>query len=633
MCGIAGTIDVAGRPVSAEVLARACARMRHRGPDDAGTFIHHHATLSVGLAAVRLAIVDPTSASRQPMTVGDGRYVLVFNGEIYNQRALRRELESGGWRFRTSSDTEVLAAWCAAQGPEGLGALNGMFALAFFDTVERCGFIARDRFGIKPLLVARHPRGFCFASEMRALAAFCDWERAVDHDALAHYLAFGYFAAPRSVYRDVTRVMPGDFHRFDAHGLHAGEAYSIPACTAPDLSDQAAVRTRLRGCIAEAVARRRMADVPLGAFLSGGVDSAIIATHLAEATTAAIPTFAIGFTDAPRYDETRHARRMADHLGSDHHELRLSFADVIATLPDMLDQAGEPFFDSSLIPTACVSRLARDHVKVCLSGDAGDELFGGYWRYLGHAAVDGYRQFPKWLRRGVCEPLLRACGASKRSSWGNRVRQFRKLLRAADETPMLRHLRWSALLDDRSAGVLRAPERFAGVLVEMAERFDRVGDAGDGDFLNRILAFDLRHGLPGDMLHKVDLASMAHSLEVRVPFLDPEVVGLVEACPAAWKIDRGLRKRLLVESYRGIIPDEILDRDKMGFELPIGEFLRGELRALFMDTVTRDRVEALAILDHGAIMDIYATHCAGRGEHADLLFALLALCWWQGRAE
>jgi len=675
MCGIAGTLDFQARPIAESHLRRACDLLHHRGPDDSGVQIDAGPAITVGFAAVRLAVVDPSPAGHQPMAVGDGRYLLVYNGELYNFRELRGELIRAGWCFRTETDTEVVATACAHWGPAALPRFNGMFALAFFDRTTRRGFLARDVFGIKPLLIAREPGRVHFASEMTALRCLGAWDRALNGDALLHYLHLGYFAAPQTIYTHAQRVPPGAYQLFDPDGLGDPVTYSPSTAgtqpvsaqdrhpTQPNpppyqggagggwngtdhaLSHDARDKRNCRGVISysdacaairdalfHAVARRRIADVPLGAFLSGGIDSAIIATHLAECTPGPIQTFAIGFTEHARYDETRYARVMADHLASRHHELRISFDDVIAELPAVLDHLGEPFFDSSILPTAILSRLARNHVTVCLSGDGGDELFGGYWRYLGHAAGEAWTRVPRPLRTAVLDPLLRRMAAARLSGWSNRVRQMRKLLRAADESPQRRHLRWSTILDAASAGILRAPHSPAGdlppVVAELEERMRRWPDP---DPLNQIFAFDTRYGLPGDMLHKVDLASMRHSLEVRVPFLDPDVVALAERCPSRYKIDRGLRKRLLVDAYRGRIPDMILDREKAGFELPIGEFLRTQLRDLFLSTVTRETVETFDVLDHAGIMQVYADHCARRGDHADLLFALLSLCWWRQR--
>ena len=398
MCGIAGIISFDGGPVDDDSLTDACATMRHRGPDDSGTFVDFNEHLSIGLAAVRLAVVDPTPAGHQPFLYDDGRYLLAYNGEVYNFRELRRELAAKGWRFCTDTDTEVVAAACACWGRAALRRFNGMWAFAFFDRRGRRGFLARDRFGIKPLLLARAGNRLFFASEMTALRRFGGWKRSLDHDALLHYLRFGYFAAPQTVYTSAFRLGPGESLAFDATGAAEPVRYDQPSPPAacPDYGQACRL---IRDALFHAVARRRIADVPLGAFLSGGLDSAIIATHLAECTPGPITTFSIGYAAHTRYDETPYARLMAKHLGSDHHELRISYREVLDTLEPMLDHLGEPFFDSSLLPTAIVSSLARKHVTVCLSGDGGDELFGGYWRYLGHDSLEGYLRLPAWVRR------------------------------------------------------------------------------------------------------------------------------------------------------------------------------------------------------------------------------------------
>ena len=645
MCGIAGIVDFAGSPIDEQALRAANATMRHRGPDDCGIFTDLNESLSVGLASVRLAVIDPTPAGHQPFTYADGRYVLSYNGELYNHRELRRELRQAGRVFTTHTDTEVVAAACAQWGTDALSRFNGMFALVFYDRTGHRGFLARDRFGIKPLFVARAGSRLFFASEMTTLRTFEGWRGDVDPHALRHYLHLGYFAAPSTIYAAARRLEPGTFLPFDASGMGDPSSY-VPTRVDQPFAGYGEARRAVREALFQAVARRRVADVPLGAFLSGGLDSAIIATHLAQCTPGPIETFSIGFAHQNAYDETPYARLMARHLGSEHHELRLDYRELRDALVPMLDHQGEPFFDSSILPTAIVSQLAGQHVTVCLSGDAGDELFGGYWRYVGHDSLENYMHLPRWLRRGLIEPALGRVNVSKSSPLANRVRQWRKLMRGEGRPPEGRHLAWSQILAPEARSILRENESTSAFEADMREPMGRLGGSGDignegggngggsgnaDAWMNRILAFDLRYALPSDMLHKVDLASMYHSLEVRVPFLDPEVVAVAERCPASFKIDRGQRKRILVDAYRGMVPDAILERSKMGFEVPIGEFLRGTWRELFLDTVTRERVESFGLLDWAGVESVYADHCARRGEHADLLFALLSLCWWRMR--
>ena len=628
MCGIAGIVDFADRPVSREPLERACEILSHRGPDDAGTCSVSSAPLHVGLAATRLAIIDPTPAGRQPMCTPDGRFNIVFNGLIYNYRELAAELTAAGETLRSKCDTEVALAACARWGPDALNRFNGMWALAFYDRQENRGFLARDRFGIKPLVWCLHEGRLAFASEMRALAMLGDWPRDIDPAALAHYIRFGYVLHPDTIYRCVRRLEPGTYLPFDPSGVQAPvRYYSLPRPQETESPiDRVATARRIRRAIFHAVARRRVADVPIGAFLSGGLDSSIIVAHLAEVSPEPVKTFAVGWAEHGAYDETQHARQVARRFGTEHYELKCKFADVFSVLPRILDHLGEPFFDSSILPTAIVSQFARRHVTVSLSGDGGDELFGGYWRYLAHGLYDRYASLPRWLRSGLIEPLLRSRGQSKSSAISNRVRQFRKMLRAGDGDELARHVAWSRILAPEAADVLRTQPPDDPAVQRLREE---TADFDAGDPLNRILAFDLLCGLPCDMLHKVDLASMYHSLEVRVPFLDPEVVATAMSLPSSMKVDRGCGKVILREAYRDLLPEEVLSRTKMGFEVPIGEFLRHELREMFRDTVTRPVIESFGLLDYDAVERVYADHCARRSEHADLLFALLSLCWWR----
>ncbi len=632
MCGISGIIDFGGGSIDASVLERACATMQHRGPDDSGTWIGGDGGASIGLAAVRLAVVDPTPQGHQPFIYND-RYVLVYNGEVYNHRELRDELRAAGRSFKTQTDTEVVATACAGWGVGALNRFNGMWGLFFFDRETGGGFLARDRFGIKPVVYASDGSRTYFASEAQTLRALGDWDRRVDVDSLLHYVRFGFTAPDASIYQHARRLAPGTYLEFDRQGFRAPQRYYEPvkAARREGVPDYGTACESVRRGIFRSVARRRHADVPLGAFLSGGIDSSVIATHLAECTPGKIATFSVGYEGQRAYDETGYARQMAKHLGSDHHELMVSANDVLNVVPELLDHLGEPFFDSSLIPTAMVSQLARKHVTVCLSGDGADELFGGYWRYLGHDSLHVYDQIPAWLRRRVIEPLLARAPKSKRSVIGRRLGQMRKLLWASTTSMQARHLAWSQILSREAMSIVRQQGVNDLTLKHAYQAMQDLAAGIPSGNLNQILAFDLQYSLPGDMLHKVDIASMRHSLEVRTPFLDHELVEYVLGLPARYKMSRGVRKRLLVDAYRGIVPDAILDRGKMGFEVPVGEFFRKELREMFLDTVTRERLDGFGVFDSGEVLRLYEDHCAFRGEHTDLLFAIFSLCWWQMR--
>jgi asparagine synthase (glutamine-hydrolysing) len=387
--------------------------------------------------------------------------------------------------------------------------------------------------------------------------------------------------------------------------------------------------------LADAVAARTIADVPLGAFLSGGIDSSIVVGHLAEASNHAVKTFCIGYADQPQYDESAYARQVADHFGTEHHEFKLTFDEVLSELDPLLDHLGEPFADASLLPTSVVSRETRSTVTVALSGDGGDELFAGYWRYRGHAWMDRYQKMPRWLRRNVIGPLVGLLPASKGSPWLNRARQARKLLRGDFDEPIGRHLAWASILAPEARAIVAA--KFANDLLDekwTRRSYEEAASTGRPQhWLNTLLRGDLGLLLPGDMLHKVDLASMRWSLEVRLPMLDHAFVEYVSGLPAEFKLHEGHAKRVLVDAHRDMLPEAALNRPKMGFELPIGEFLRGPLRERFQDTADDATLEAVGCFDPPAVRGLYEQHCRRRGEHADILYAVLVLCHWWRRMQ
>jgi len=636
VCGIAGIVDFRGRPVDEAVLWRFCDRLKHRGPDDSGIWRSGQEGIAVGLAHTRLAVIDPSPRGHQPMCAPGGTLHVVFNGEIYNYRELRRELAGGGWEFHTDCDTEVVLAAYTRWGESALRRFNGMWGLALFDEASGEGLLARDRFGIKPLVYLEHDQKLLFASELRALTVVDDWPRQFHAAALTHYLRLGYVPHPMTIYEGVRKLPPGHLLRFSPRGLmDVRRWYHLPvpdpAARAPTYRE-ACEEVRVR--VEAGVAARTVADVPLGAFLSGGVDSAIVVAHLAGSGAGPVKTFSIGFTDQPQYDELRFAQRVAEHFATEHHAFRLGFADILEALPSMLDHLGEPFADSSLLPTSLVSRYTREHVTVALAGDGGDELFAGYWRYLGHHYLKRFRRLPAWVRRNVLVPMIHAARSSKSSPWSNRVRQARKLLRADSADPLLRHIQWSTILSREAEAIFRPGGGHDVDYTPLWESYEAAVEPAlaavwTREPINRILLTDLALSLPGDMLHKVDTASMAHSLEVREPFLDPTLVEYVTRLPTQYKLKGRHRKRVLVDAHRDLLPPGIADRSKMGFEVPMGEFLRNELRDMFFDMVDRGTVDSFGWLDYDAIVGLYDAHCRRRDDYADLLYALLVLCWWR----
>lgn len=630
MCGICGCFRFDDKPVDPEALGRATHALFHRGPDHQSA-LTPSALPSLGLGATRLAILDPSPVGHQPFRADEDRYLLVFNGEVYNFRELRRELESSGIVFRTDTDTEVVLRACAKWGTNALAKFNGMWGLCFFDCAERKGFLARDRFGIKPLLYHKSDTALAFSSELRSLAHLVDREPERCPDAIVELLLFGYIAPPRTIREDCRRLPPGHFLEFGAGGAKDPQSFYDLAgavrARAESLPPEPDFRPLIRDALTRSVMRRRVSDVPIGAFLSGGLDSSIITLHLSEVIGAPINTFSVGYADHKTFDESPYARMVARDRGTNHHELMLARADVVRALPEVLAHLGEPFGDSSIVPTALVSKLAREHVTVALSGDGGDELFAGYWRYMAHGTLAAYERIPRVLRSGVIEPLMGKLGASKGSRLGNRARQFQKLLRARGLSPMHRHLMWSRILPPGRESLIEDPSLVTAALERASQRAaDFAKAAIEDDPLARILACDVQNQLPGDMLHKVDLASMMHSLEVRVPFLDHELVELALAIPAKQKLVAGKGKHILTETYRGHLPPDILDRSKQGFEVPIGELLRTDLRDYYESAVTPSALQSAGPLSPTAARALFQDHLATQSDNSDVLFALLSLC-------
>jgi asparagine synthase (glutamine-hydrolysing) len=565
------------------------ARLAHRGPDGEGTF-------GEILGFRRLAIIDLQTGA-QPMK-GCGDCWLVFNGEIYNYRELRARLASHA--FRTQSDSEVILHLYEEKGPECLRELDGMFAFAIWDQKAGTLFAARDRMGKKPFVYWHEGGRFRFASEIAAL----DAPRTLDRAALAHYLAFGYIPAPLTIWREVRKLPPAHRLRFDGREVRI-ERYWEPRLE-PGEGSEDEVAERLFAAMARAVRKRRMADVPLGAFLSGGLDSSIVAGLLSQMGPAR--TFSISFREEG-FDETPYAREAARHFRTEHREFEVR-PDAAEVLPLLVERYGEPFGDASAIPTYDVARRTAEHVKVALSGDGGDELFGGYRRYEAIARMARLRRWPA--------PLLAAGAVALRpwrTNYGERVRR----MLATSRAPL-------GEVYEGLVTIFTAPMRKALGVEEAADGPLAAAFAGAGSDPVAAASFaDLVTYLPGDILAKVDIASMACGLEVRCPFLDAEVVELALRMPA------GLRpgKRVLRRAFRGLVPRAILERGKMGFGLPLSDWWRGGLRPMLEDA-TRS-LERRALVEPAEVRRLVSEHLSGAADHRDRLYLLLVLELWARR--
>ncbi|MDP8992213.1 MAG: asparagine synthase (glutamine-hydrolyzing) [Actinomycetota bacterium] len=576
MCGIYGVFDASGlRRGDEEIVMRMDERLRHRGPDDRGQVFDASGGAAIG--ARRLSIIDLASG-HQPMANEEGTAWVAYNGELYNYLDLRHQLQASGHVFRSRSDTEVVVHAYEEWGKNCVRRFNGMFAFAIWDQARRSLFLARDHLGVKPLYYWFDGKRLVFGSELKAILCDPSVPRLLDWQGLANYLAFGHAVAPVTMYRGI-RKLPGGHHLGVDGGDLEVEQYWDPAALRPQASPPSAADAvdQLRVLLHRAVQRQMVADVPIGAFLSGGLDSTTVVALMSAASKSRATTFSVGYDGVPEKGELGGAQEAAAHFGTDHHELVLRRQDVLDCLEEILDQYDEPFGDAAAVPAYLLSRLARKHVKVVLTGEGGDELFGGYMRYVAERLGKGLRLLPP----EVWSLLARHLGPRLGSE-----RMWRLVTLQSARNPAHRHAahlvtmppaaRLSILSPDvRSEVAAFSPELRYEELHRRAEIF--------GDSLNRVLYTDLLTWLPDTYLEKIDKASMAHGLEARVPLLDRELVEFVVPLPAAWKVTGGRTKRLLRRAMADRVPSSVLDRPKQGFGPWLHTWLREEVRRLGED--------------------------------------------------
>ncbi len=617
MCGIAGIVGVEARP-RIERMRPMRELLTHRGPDSAGEYADPHAALGVR----RLRIIDLVTGD-QPQANEDSSIWTVFNGEIYNFQELRDDLRWRGHRFVTASDTEVIVHLYEEHGDGFVERLEGMFALAVWDSRQRTLVLARDRLGKKPLLYVASDTELAFASEHRALLAGLPRVPAVDPAAIRLYLRLGYVPAPFDAFVGVHKLPPAHLLVW-REGVWRTRRYWSPPRHASLRVDEIEAREELRRLLDRAVERRLIADVPIGAFLSGGVDSSAVVATMAR-LAAKVRTFSIGFEEED-YSELPHARRIAERFGTEHHEfvVRPMALDV---LPELVRHYGEPYADSSAVPTYYLAKLTRAYVTVALNGDGGDELFAGYERYRAAQLAATLDRIPAAFRVPSLTLVSRALPDSL--SPDSPFRRARRFLGAATLPPKERYLRWLGVFDGAQLANLLAPD-FARVSAsaELASPFGEADGFRGPDPVAAAQALDLALYLPDDLLVKVDIASMANSLEVRCPFLDRELVEFAVSLPTELKIHGGERKYLLKRAYEGIVPSENMYRRKRGFAVPIGAWFRGDLRAFAEDVVLSERSLARGYFRREPLTRLVREHTAGRADHTHRLWALLMLELW-----
>ena len=616
MCGIAGIVDVTGRPVDGALLRSMTTVIAHRGPDGDGIVCRG----SAGLGHRRLAIIDLVTGD-QPMVSDDGLIRITFNGEIYNFRELRRDLEARGAKFRTTSDTEVILRAYEAHGPECVQRLRGMFAFAILDERARRLVLARDRAGIKPLVYAWDGRRLLFASEIKAILEDPSVRRDLDLDALGEYLTFHYVPAPRTILTAVRKLPPASTLVLSLDGGEPVVSRYWSLRFVPDVRvTEREWVDRLRVELTDAVRCHMISDVPIGAFLSGGMDSSTVVALMAQASGTPIRTFSIGFDEAD-FDELRFARQVATRYGTDHYELVVK-PNALEVLPKLAWHFDEPFADSSAIPTYYVSKITREHVTVALSGDGGDENFAGYRRYARALAL--HERFDRGAGR-LTRPLLKLAsellpvGAPGQAlagmlGAGPLERYFRLVTYQRRET--LRRL----LSDDLAAPVSSAssPALFARL----------ASGADTADYVSTLQHIDLATYLPGDILAKVDAMSMAVSLESRVPLLDHRLMEFLATVPSTFKLRNGSGKYLLQRAMAQDLPGEILTRRKMGFGVPLGAWFRRELRDMARDVLLGSQARERGLFRPSEVESLLATHDSGRRDCSARLWSLICFELW-----
>ncbi|MGO9810051.1 MAG: asparagine synthase (glutamine-hydrolyzing) [Isosphaeraceae bacterium] len=635
MCGICGAVWTDPRRALASAhLTAMMDRIVHRGPDDSGTYRDNHAALGFR----RLAIVD-LEGGHQPLSNEDGTVWTVFNGEIYNFPALRHRLEARGHTLRSKGDTEVLVHLYEDEGTGMFALLRGMFALAIWDAPRRTLILGRDRLGQKPLIYRHDGSRLAFASELKALLVLPEQEvpRRVDALAVDEYLTYGYVPQPRTILAGVHKLPPAH-HAVWHEGTLRIERYWSPDWNLERRRPIADDIDELRATLADAVREQMIADVPLGAFLSGGIDSTIIVGLMQQAASRPVKTFAIGFGD-PAYDETRYAELAARHLGTEHQTFMVE-PKAWETLPLLAWQFDEPFADSSALPTWHVARETRQAVTVALTGDAGDELFGGYDRYRALALTELFHRLPAAPRRWIGGTMTRVLPRSTRSR--TRLRGVERIFERINEPAAERYLGWMTTFDETGRLTLYSDAQLDLLAATAALQPDQAAadpasllarawaQAGRRDQVSQAMVGDLLTYLPGDLLAKVDLASMAHGLECRGPFLDHRVVELAAAMP----LDRKLRFRpgrskvVLKRAFADLLPQAIRTRRKMGFGVPVGRWfqdeLKQELQGILLDRSTLDR----GLFRPDSVRALVADHLEGRREHGHHLWALVMLELW-----
>lgn len=620
MCGITGYVNNGERAVDRSVLERMNAAIIHRGPDEDGFYVKEN----VGLAMRRLAIID-LAGGQQPIYNADRTKWLIFNGEIYNYQELRQDLLKRGHKLYTKSDTEAVLHLYEEFGADCLQYLRGMFAFAIWDEVEKTLFLARDRVGKKPILYSHQPNGdLIFGSEFTAVLEHPSVTREVDMQAIDSYMSYLCVPAPQTAFKSIRKLEPGHWMRWK-DGRVETHRYWLPKFTPKiKISEEEAIEETTR-IVRESTRLRMISEVPLGAFLSGGVDSSTIVALMAQESSQPVKTFSIGFEEQD-FSELKYARKVAEHVGAEYNEFIVR-PKALEILPTLVEHYGEPYADSSAIPTYYVSKETRKHVTVALNGDGGDESFAGYERYMAMEIAEIYRRLPSWLRSAFIEGPVNMLPSSELKK--TRIRDVQRFFTSANEGRKERYFRWMSTFKPALKPGLYTPEFAAEVTQQTSHFLDQWFDTANGSgILDATLLTDQMTYLPNDLLVKVDIASMANSLEARSPFLDHNVIEFAASLPENVKM-RGMRPKYLLKKVAArLVPREVIYRRKMGFGVPVGRWLRGEMSGFLRDTLLSDASMTRGIIRPEKLRQYVEEHIAGTFDHSFQVWSLLMLELW-----
>lgn len=627
MCGICGIVDQnRNNYVSKDLLSRMCSHLSHRGPDDGGVFVDRN-TACVGLGHRRLSIIDLSVSAHQPMANEDETVHIVFNGEIYNYKELRVELEKKGHKFKSHTDTETIIHLYEEYQEECIKFLRGMFAFAIWDSKKQILLLARDRVGKKPLLYTYVNGKLCFASEFLAIIESGLVSKEINPEAIDDYLSLGYIPAPLTIYKHVFKLQPAHMLIFKENNLSIKRYWNLEYQPKISISEEEASEEILR-LLKEAVKIRLYSDVPLGAFLSGGIDSSTIVGLMSQLSANKVKTFSIGFEEKD-YSELQYAAKIARRFNTDHHEFMVK-PRALEILPLLVERYGEPYADSSCIPTYYVSQQTRRYVTVALNGDGGDESFAGYERYQAMLLAEFYQKLPALLRKAIFSftNILPDSISPK-----NKLRRIKRFCKAVNLDNKKRYIRWVGISDENFKKDIYLDAFIKRILGrDVSKNIDSFFNNSDGlNLLDRLLRTDVNTYLPGDLLAKVDIASMANSLEVRSPFLDHKLMEFAAKLPADYKIKGFTKKYILKKVIKNLVPKENIYRRKMGFGVPLGNWLRNDLKGLLCETLISKKSLQRGYFNPESIKSIVQLHIDKKKDYAFQLWALLMLELWHKR--